>query len=428
MRLLWSLIKNSLLELILHQFKSFSINYVSLLLKVTLTAFWLLCQFSASSAYADSDDTINFLIGADYSHYDNLFQLPDGQNPISGTGRSDNVLVTNFGIKINKKYALQAFKFDYTHVDNKYDNAEFLNFNSNNYKAAWLWSLTPSLKGNLSSERKVDLIPFLDRDRNSNVKNIRTVEMQMFNFDWSPHNVWHLLGGYTKLTSLNSQTFQQETSFKFDAAEAGVMYSFPTDDYITLKLRKRNGENQEINFANQVGKDFSENEVELSGLCTLSGKSKVKANFGRNVHADDAYTLRDFSGYYGGLNYSWDANSKLNISVDLTRKLASYQDNTSSYTENDTLSVRPTWAITSKISFAGYASASKRKFLGDGPLTGPSTYTRVDDGTAYGVEAIWVPRNTMRFGVNLRHDERSSNFVDRDFSSNTVGVNGQLTF
>ena len=138
-------------------------------------------QFAATSAYADSDDTINFLIGTDYSHYDNLFSLPDGQNPTGGAERSDNVLRTNFGIKINKKYSLQTFKFDYSHIDNKYDNADFLNFNSNNYKAAWLWSLTPSLSGDLSSERKVDLIPFTDR--NSNTQNIRTVEIQRFDFD-----------------------------------------------------------------------------------------------------------------------------------------------------------------------------------------------------------------------------------------------------
>ncbi len=385
-------------------------------------------QLPFTTAYADSDDTVNFLIGADYRHYDNLFLLPDGQSPGGGAQRSDNVLRTNFGINIDKKYSLQEFKLDYSHLESKYDNADFLDFNSNNYKAAWLWSLTPSLRGNLSSERNVDLIPFGERDRNSNVKNIRTLEMQMFNFDWSPHNVWHLLGGYTKLESVNSQTFLQETSFKFNALEAGVMYSFPSNSYIALKMRKRNGENQEINLSNQIGKDFSENEAELSALWKPSGKSKITANIGHNVHSDDTFVLRDFSGYFGGMNYSWDASAKLNIGVGLTRRLETYQDVTSSYVVSDVLSIKPTWALTSKVTLGAYASASKRKYLGDGPSTLTATPTRVDDGFRYGFEAAWVPRNTMRFGVNLQHDERDSNFVGRDFSSNTVGVNGQLTF
>lgn len=400
----------------------------SVLMRFTLTISCLFFYFVATSAYADSDDTINFLVGTDYRHYDNLFLLPDGQSPSGGGERSDNVLKTNFGIKVDKKYSLQEFKFDYSHLDNKYENADFLNFNSNNYKAAWLWSLTPSLRGNLSSERKVDLIPFTDR--NENTQNIRTIELQMFDFDWSPHNVWHLLGGYTKLESINSQTFLEETSFKLNAAEAGVKYSFPSDSFVALKLRQRNGENQEISLSSQVGKGFSENEAELSALWRLSGKSKLAANLGHTVHTDDTFTLRDFSGYFGSVNYSWDASSKLNIGINLTRKLSSFQNDASSYTVNDVLSIKPTWALTSKVNLGAYASASKRKFLGDGPLAASTASSRVDDGFIYGVDATWAPRSTMKFGLSLQHNERNSNDVvlNRDYSSNTVGLNGQLTF
>jgi exopolysaccharide biosynthesis operon protein EpsL len=415
----------------LHRFKEFFVECKhdkNALKKFVLATSCLLVQLAATSVYADSDDTINFLIGTDYSHYDNLFLLPDGVNPGTNGERSDNVLRTNFGIKVNKKYALQTFKFDYTHIDNKYDNADFLNFNSNNYKAAWLWSLTPNLSGNLSSERKVDLIPFTDR--NSNTQNIRTVEIQKFDFDWSPHHVWHLLGGYTKLESTNSQTFLQETSFKFKAAELGVKYSFPSDNFIAFKLRNRDGENDSINQLNKTGKEFSENEEELSALWQLSAKSRVTANLGHNSHTDNTYALRDFSGYFGGVNYSWDPSAKLNIGVGLTRKLSSYQDNASSYTVNDVLSIKPTWVLTSKIALGGSASVSKRKFLGNGPSPASTASSRVDDGFTYGIQATWTPRSTMSFGVNLQHDERNSNDVafNRDYSSNMVGVNGQLTF
>lgn len=396
-------------------------------MKFTLAFSSLLLQITTTFAYADGDDTVNFLIGTDYRHYDNLFLLPEGVSPGGSAKRSDNVLATNFGINLNKKYGLQTFKFDYSHIDNKYDNADFLNFNSNNYNAAWLWALTPSLTGYLSSQRKVDLIPFID-NRNSNTQNVRTLELQLFTFDWSPHNVWHLLGGYTKVNSVNSQTFLQETSFKLDAFDVGVKYTLPSDSFIALKLRTSNGENQEINISNQVGKGFSENEAELSAFWKLTGKSSLKANLGHNIHSDDEYNLRDFSGYFGGVNYSWDASEKLNISANLTRKLSSYQDVTSSYTVNDELSIRPTWALTSKVVIGGSLLASKRKFLGDGPSASATTSTRIDDGFTYGMNVTWMPRSTMQFGVTLQHDERDSNFADRDFSSNTVGLNGQLTF
>ena len=209
-----------------------------------------------------------------------------------------------------------------------------------------------------------------------------------------------------------------------------MKYSFPSDNFIAFKLRKRDGENDSINSSNKTGKEFAENEGELSVLWRLSGKSRVAANLGYNSHTDDTFALRDFSGYFGGVNYSWDPSAKLNIEVSLTRKLSSYQDNASSYAVSDALSIKPSWALTSKVTLGGSASASKRKFLGDGPSPTSTTSSRVDDGFTYGVQATWAPRNTMRIGVNLQHDKRNSNDVilNRDFSSNTVGVNGQLTF
>lgn len=399
-------------------------------MKFILSILSLLCQFAVTSAYADGDDTINFIVGTDYRHYDNLFQLPDDVKPGgSGAERSDNILKTTLGVDVNKKYGMQTFKVNFSHVDSRYDNASFLNFKANNYKAAWMWALTPSLRGYLSAERNVDLLSFSDY-RNTNTQNIRTNELQLLNFDWSPHHVWHLIGGLTRLKSLNSQAFDQETSFKFDATNVGLKYSFPSDSYVMLDFRKRNGENQAINPSNQIGKGFSEDEAELSSAWNLTGGSKLSSNLGYNSHSDDTFELRDFSGFFGGLKYTWSPRNKLNITVDLSRRIASYQDVTSSFTTNDALKVQSSWALTSKVTLSGFALISKRKFLGDGP--GPQTPqnspTRVDDGNTIGAEMSWVPRSGINIALNIQHDERDSNYTDRNFSSNTVGVNGQLTF
>lgn len=417
----------------LHRFKTIHLGFKTIkktLLKSLLTIIFPLLQVNATSVYADSGDTINFLVGSDYRHYDNLFLLPDGKSPGGSAERSDNVLRNNLIIKVDKKYSLQEFKFDFTHLESKYDNADFLNFKANNYKAVWLWAITPSLKGNLSSERNVNLIPFTDRDRDTNRKNIRTLNLQMFDFDFSPHNVWHLLGGYTQLESINSQTFLQETSFNLHAAEVGVKYSFPSDSFVAIKLRKKEGENQDVNLVSVVGKGFSENEAELSSLWKLSAKSKVAASLGHNEHTDDTFTLRDYSGYFGSIIYAWEPTAKINIGVNLYRSLSSFQDDYSSYTVNDVLSINPTWAMTPKLNIGAYALVSKRKFKGDGPFSSVGIPSRVDDGYRYGIEANWKPRSFVKLGVNLQHDERNSNDVvqNRDFSSNTIGVNGQLIF
>ncbi|MBA3695713.1 MAG: exopolysaccharide biosynthesis protein [Methylotenera sp.] len=376
-----------------------------------------------TTAFADKDDTFNIILDSHYEHDSNLFRLPDGQQPPNAE-RSDNIWDSNVGFSIDKDYSLQRFKFDYTHESVKYDNATFLNFEANNYFGAWLWAITPGLTGTLSTKRTTDLVPFLDYQTFN--QNMRVTKEHIFNFDYSPHNVWHLVGGYSKLDVENSQPFIQQTSYKQNQVELGAKYTFPSNSYIMFKHKNRNGEQAESAFG-LISSGFKEKEEELSAFWLISGKSKASANFGHVTRDDDLYSVRDFSGYFGGINYAWDITGKINLAVDISRRIASYQDQFSSYNTIDTLSIKPTWAITSKVSLTATALASKRKFLGDGYNTSP--LTRVDSGVYYAIGADWTPRSTIKVGVALQHDVRNSNdFLDRDYSANIASIYGQLNF
>jgi len=396
------------------------------------TCFGMFCQFSV----ADSGDVFNTVMGSSYTYESNLFRLPSGRQPTGPNAeRSDNILRTNVGFKINKSYSLQTFTFDFTHIQNKYDNAKYLDFEANNYNGAWLWSLTPSLKGTLSADRRVDLVPFADltnvTGQSTSIQNIRTIENQMASFDWSPHNKWHLLGSYNKLDVTNSQTFLPETSFKLDTIEGGIKYVFPSESYVSFSVRDSKGENQTTNFARLVGRTFDEKQEELKLLWILSGKSRVMSNFGHFRRVDDDFSIRDFSDYFGGINYTWDATGKTSVVFSLSRKVAAFLDTTSSYTTLDSVSVNPTWYATSKVAVRANMQLTRRTFLGDAPVSSP--VEREDDGFTYGIGLDWTPRSTIKIGLNLSRDKRDSNSirvngVDRDYTSNTASVSGQLTF
>ncbi|PPC94632.1 MAG: putative exosortase B-associated extracellular polysaccharide biosynthesis transporter EpsL [Methylotenera sp.] len=376
-----------------------------------------------STALADKDDTFNFTAGTLYMYDTNLFRAPAGANPPFDAERSDSMWKTNVGISIDKDYSLQKFKFDYWHEETKFNNNDFLDFNGNNYNAAWLWAVTPGLKGTLSSKRTVDLVPFIDFQ--GFTRNVRTTKFQNFDFDYSPHNKWHLLGGVSKLDVENSQVFIQEQSFKFDGVEAGVKYTFPSESFFKFMVRRRDGEQVPLGNAFLVSDGFKEDEQELSMFWLVSGKSRIISNLGHLKREDNDYSVRDFSGWFGGINYAWDITGKLNLTVDLSRRIAAFQDFTSSYTTIDTIAVKPTWAVTSKIKVSANAQYGHRKFLNDGVQ---QNFGRNDDMVSYGVSADWTPRDTMKFGLNLRHEERDSNAVNRDYSADIASINGQLTF
>lgn len=376
-----------------------------------------------TTAFADKDDTFNFTAGSVYMYDSNLFRAPAGFNqPNPEAERSDSILKTNIGISIDKDYSLQKFKFDYWHEETRFNNNDFLNFNGNNYYGAWLWAITPNLKGTLSSKRTVDLVPFIDFQ--TATRNIRTTEFQNFDFDYSPHNKWHLLGGVSKLDVENSQVFIQEQSFKFKGVEAGVKYTFPSESFFKFMVRRRDGDQAAIPSL-LVSDGFKEDEQELSMFWLVSGKSRIVSNLGHLKREDNDFSVRDFSGWFGGINYAWDITGKLNLTVDLSRRIAAFQDTFSSYTTMDALTVKPTWAVTSKIKVSANAQYGHRKFLNDGVQ---ENFGRNDDMVSYGVSADWTPRDTMKFGVNLRHEERDSTAPNRDYSADIASISGQLLF
>lgn len=391
---------------------------------VLFALFWCIVK-----AMADSDDTLNFIVTSSYTHDSNLFRLPSNVQPsAAGAEHSDNILRNSAGIIIDKPYLLQRFKFNYAYVDTKYDNADFLNFNANNYKAEWLWALTPSFRGVLSADRVVDLVPFQDlrSATSSQNQNIRTKETQIASFDFSPHNTFHFVGGYNRLDVQNSQTFLPETSFKLDSIEVGLKYVFPSASYISLVSRKSDGENQEMNFSQQVGKSFEERKQILSIFWIVTGKSKILSNLGYVSRVDNSFSVRDYSGLFGDVNYMWDITGKTNLSVGISRKLSSFQTANNSYYVNDSLFFNPTWYATSKITVNANAQVVRRVFKGNGPLQ--SSVDREDNRYSYGVVAEWSPRSTFKFGLNLQHDEISSNVISQKSSDNTISLSGRLLF
>ena len=383
----------------------------------------------ATNAIADEFDTVNFMASSTYVRDSNLFRLPAHAQPSApGAERADNIYRNSVGISINKPYSLQVFKFDYAYVDTKYDNADFLDFKASNYKAAWEWALTPSLTGVLSKDRIVSLVPFQDLRSTtaSQTKNVRTKETQIFSFDFSPHNTLHFIGGYNKLDVKNSKTFLPETSYKLDTINAGIKYVFPSASYISFVSSVSDGQNQEINFTQQVGKGFKQKQQSLSMLWLATGKSRVGAELGYLDVVDDTFSTRDFSGIYGNVNYIWDITGKTTLSMGLARKLSSFQTSFDTYTVSDTLFFSPIWHATSKITVRANTQFGHRDFKGEGPLV--STVDRKDNVFSYGVGVDWAPRSVVQFGLNLQHDEINSNFKNVESSDNTISLNGKLMF
>lgn len=371
------------------------------------------------SAHADDQDALNVIAGVSQQHDDNLFR-------ISSSKRSDNITSTYAGIRLDKLYSLQRFKLDYTLTLNKYQNNNFLDFNAQEYKAAWLWALTPYLTGTLSATRTEQLNDFKDYT-NFTVQNIRTTENQHFEADFSPHGNWHLLGGLTRTNLTNSQTFNEESDFTMNSLDAGFKYVFSSGSAITLMGHDRNGANEKrkLNPILFYDTGFEETEGEAKLDWLISGKSKINMRLAHVARAHDHFSQRDYSGAIGSLEYTWMPTGKLQVAIVASSDLSSYQTIYSSYARDDTLSVSPMYSISAKISARASASISERSFLGEGVI--PSL-GRVDKNKSASVGLDWAPYRSISLGGNIQRSSRSSTLPGLDFTDTTVGLSANLYF
>jgi exopolysaccharide biosynthesis operon protein EpsL len=382
---------------------------------------------ASTVAHADEQDPLNFIVGVSKIYDDNLFRSAKNE-------QSENITTAYAGIRLDKQYAQQRFLFDFTLTANRYQNFDVLDYNSKNYKAAWLWTLTPFLTGTVSLNRNQTLNSFQDFQGTSlvNIRNISVNETQHFEADYSPHNVWHLLGGVTRSTSKNGSdrsTFRGQNSFEFNALDAGVRYNFRSGSSVTAMGHARRGEytDRDSVAASIFDNAFDEKEVETKLDWVLSGKSRLNARLAYLSRDHEHFSNWDYSGLVGNIDFSWSPTGKIKLIMAASTNLSAFQTNDSSYTRLTTFSIRPLYALSNKVTMNAHADISKRTFLGDGVT---SDTNREDWIKSVGVGVDWAPLRSFSIGGEIERTSRDSNgsVVDYDFTDTTASVNANLFF
>jgi len=376
-----------------------------------------------SVAYADEQDTLNFIAGITTRYDDNLFRAV-------GDGGSDTIVSPFVGLRLDKQYSLQRFTANVNISDNRYRTNNYLNFVAKNFDGSWFWSFTPRLTGSISASRSETMNNF--NDTFSTQQNIRTDQTQALSFDYSPGGGWHAIAGLTRRTSQNSQTFNQIASFSSNAVDFGARYVFPSQSKISLlnHIRKGKIDDRQItpeNIASLFDTGFRENETEILLDWILSAKSTVNIVASYLNQKSDNFSQRNFSGFQGSLQYLWQPTSKISVSLAADSRLQGFQTNVDSYARSTSLLLTPRYQISPKISLNSNLNILKREFLGEGPDVQVGR-ARSDDQTSYGVGLLWQPTRNSSIGVDLQHMELDSTDDFFDFESNTATVSGNVLF
>lgn len=396
------------------------------------TAAVVLACALAGSAHADEGDTLNFVVGSSVRYDDNLFRLPEDQSPATIGGqskRSDRSVATYAGIRLDKPYSLQRFRVNATATAYRYQTYDQLDFTAREYTAAWLWSVTPRLTGELAAERSERQSNFADF-RGLTGQSRQIDESRRVQADWRASGGWHLIGGASTIDSTNDTAFTAVGSFRQDHAEYGLKYVSAASNSIALLRRDARGE-YEGRILNtspgspQLDTGYDQTETELRVLWRASGKSHFDARLDHLERRHDHFPARDFSGTTGSLVYTWLPTGKLRFRLEALRNLVSFQENRNSYYISRSVSLQPSWQATAKTAVRLRLDMNKRDYRG--PIV-PVTELREDTVRAAQLGIDWRPWRALLLDAYVAREKRTGNLAGLDYRANIAGLMVELRF
>ncbi len=236
-------------------------------------------------------DVVNVNVGGSTRHDTNLFKRPDA---VAQTVNSGYV-----GLRVDKPYSLQRFQFDVSATAYRYSDLSYLDFDGLDYRAAWLWSVTPRLSGSLRSERSETQVPFFD-------------------FNSLQRNGLHATFGLSESKQVSSQPFLAQPDFKLYSAELGLKYSRIAGNSIALLQRRGQGEylrNQNLlDPTVPLDTKYDQNETELQ-IARFFSRSTFLGKLNWTERHHDQLSQLNSSGWSGDLTYTWNATDKLTANL-----------------------------------------------------------------------------------------------------------------
>ena len=384
------------------------------------------------AAHAQATDTLTLTAAATVAQDSNLFRLPSDANLPALVGRdsaADQIAITSVGINVSKDYSLQRIELNLTLADYRYQNFSFLNNTSNNYNAAWRWSVTPRLRGNLTTDRKETLNDFTDV-RGSQQRNQRVNVTSRLDAAYELSGAWRLVAGAAESSQTNPQDQTAEADTVTRSVDAGLRYVYASGSQWAYTLRSSKGSYNRTATQTSAAIDntFDQSDHELSLRWALDGKSTANFRLTGLNRTHPNLSQRDFSGVSAAANYNLSITGKTSVVVGLTRELGSYQTSISNYAQTDRFTLAPSWAISAKTLLRLSYGYARREYLGAPTALAANVLHRTDTLTDTALSFDWQPQPHLTLSAAVQDARRSANLAGLDFQSTTTSISAQISF
>ncbi len=386
----------------------------------------LLCGLLPALAPAGEGDFLTPFAGIASAYDDNLFRLSDDVDEelaLGESSRADWTRTTFAGLGVEWLPGRQQVTASLQAAEQSFQRFSFLDNTGYDSKASWAMAVGDSLTGSLDLGFSRQLGSFDNfRDAVKDPIDERRGDL-VLGYLITPEI--EVRTGAGRRTSEHGLSIREASNFRASHWLLGASRRTPLGNRLGLEYRRDRGSFPQRDFGpfSLVDNGYLQHE----GVATFTWQGAFATIDGRLGYAwrqFDHLDFRDFSGPSGNLRTRYAWSPKLQLSLDLYRRLSSLDDLFSSSITATGLSFKPAWAPTDRIVVQASAGYEHRQFEDSGLFIG-ATQPR-ERLLSYGLSASYRPRPLITLGAGYNHSQRSSNRTGFEYDANSFNFSLQL--
>ena len=398
-----------------------------------LISAYLLAMSNAAFAQttdADPADTIDALlidISESIGYDSNIFREPPSTgDALSATdnddSRHDILNSATLGVIGQLHQSRQRFTVSAAITDNRYTESDYLNNTGGDASANWQFTLGDALNGHLRADYLRRLTDF--GYATSREKDVLTQQDYTLGLEYRIAARWFVDATADLRQTDHSNGDVMSDDSKTHALEAGIRYSTPLDNAVSLTYRTSDTQFAQTGGASgSVAKnnDYEDRQLALRTTYALTHKTDVEALLGEKLRRYDRDANGDFSGATGHIRLNWRPTTQVRLALGGWRELQARLEQYSQYFISRGGSLDTTWIPTHAVEIGMRLRTSREDYQSHGILT-PEDTARSDRVSTESVHLTYYPTDALRILLTIAREQRNSNRDDFDYRDNIASI------
>jgi exopolysaccharide biosynthesis operon protein EpsL len=373
------------------------------------------------------NDRVEVFAAENVTYDSNVFRLSPSLDPRTTIGhdqRSDWVSTTSLGANLDVPWSLQRFQASYSWFTNRYHRFRELDFDGHAGRAAWLWSVTPHLTGDLGYTDTQALANFANilgvRDRD-----ILRTKQGFADAVWFPMATWRIHGGAAEVQQRHDNEGQRLNDIDSTTGVAGVSYVTAADDRLGIEGRVEHGRTPHDDLrGGPFDNSYRQRSLGVVGHWIATGHSTVDGRVDEVKREYDQAPSRDFTGPTFRVAYTWAPTGKLTVVSTVFRDIGPIADvQSASFVLVRGISVKPAWAVTDKVTVGANAEYNIWDYRGDVVNGTFSHRVRTFGGTVN-----YRATTKILLSGSYSHEMRTSTVPFADYKDDIFTVTARIGF